>query len=103
MGMYTVVLTVEQETCLLYEVERTNARRALQTDKAGKTLTTLLSTEVLLEIVATHLATVQRNMDATLPITIAALRVLDRDTQNKIIASLGSRAEKDRITFLLQG
>ena len=88
MAEYRIVLTDEQETCLLYDIEQSKESLALD--------------EKVLQIVTVHLANIQRAMDATLSIDIGLLKSLDAVVQTSIVEAIPSQAEKYRLTALLR-
>ena len=88
MVAHRVYLTDEQETFLLYDIEKSKERLSLD--------------EKVVQIVTVHLANIQRAMDATLSIDIGLLKSLDTVVQTSIVEAIPSQAEKYRLAALLR-
>jgi len=96
-GDYTVSLTADQETALLYATELANVQRVAHKDAEGNPLPLLTTQEVLTTILAADLANVLRNLDSVIAPVQANLALLDANTLTKVLATVASQATKDRI------
>ena len=100
----TVVLTADQETALLAATEQANERQGCtmascgdKLDADGKPVLPLTVDQVLAQIVSADLANVLRNLDATLAPVLENLKALDAATLTKVLATVPSKATKDRL------
>lgn len=100
----TVVLTMEQETALSYATEQANERRGCtmlscgdKVDLDGKPLVPLTVDEALAQIVGADLTNVLRNLDASITPVLENLKALDAATLTKVLATVPSKATKDRV------
>ena len=100
----TVVLTADQETALLAATEQANERQGCtmascgdKLDADGKPVLPLTVDQVLAQIVSADLANVLRNLDASVARVIDNLKALDATTLAKVLATVSSKATKDRL------
>ena len=100
----TVVLTADQETALLAATEQANERLGCtmascgdKVDAEGKPVIPFTVDQVLVQIVSADLVNVLRNLDASVARVIDNLKALDATTLAKVLATVSSKATKDRI------